>query len=74
VNERILYRTGSRKVTATEGGWCKERSKVGQSAGKTDGEKAAFVSIRKFEVIETGRVTRIFNRGVSIRIFDAFRV
>jgi hypothetical protein len=47
---------------------------VGQSAGKTDGEKAAFVPIRKFEVIEIGRVTRILNRGVSIRIFDVFRV
>jgi len=73
VNSRILYRTGSRKVTVTVGGRYKPRSSLGQSLGKTDRQKAIFVSIRKFEVIETGRVTRISNRGVSIRIFDALR-
>ena len=73
VNSRILYRTGGRKVTAAVGGWYKSQSNLGQSLGKTDGQKAIFVSIRKFEVIESGRVTRISNRGVSIRIFDAFR-
>jgi hypothetical protein len=38
-----------------------------------DGQKATFVTIRKFEVVETGRVIGISNRGVTIRIFDAFR-
>ena len=73
MNSRILYRTRRRKVTATEGEWDKAWSSVGQSLGKTDRQKAVFVSIRKFEVIEIGRVARIFNRGVSIKIFDAFR-
>ncbi len=36
-----------------------------------DRQKATFVTIRKFEVIETGRVIGISNRGVTIRIFDA---
>jgi hypothetical protein len=38
-----------------------------------DGQKATFVTIRKFEVVEIGRVIGISNRGVTIRIFDAFR-
>ena len=37
------------------------------------GPKATFVTIIKFEVVESGRVIRISNRGVTIRIFDAFR-
>ena len=74
VNDRILYRTRSRKVTATAGGWCKAWSDMGQSLGKMDRQKAIFVPIIKFEVIETGRVTRISNRGVSIRIFDVLWV
>jgi hypothetical protein len=35
------------------------------------GQKATFVTIRKFEAVETGRVIGISNRGVTIRIFDA---
>jgi len=63
VNSRILYRTGRGKVTVTgKGGYC-----------KTDRGKVRFVTIRKFEVIETGRVIWISNRGVTIRIFGALR-
>ena len=36
-----------------------------------DGPKATFATIRKFEVVESGRVIRISNRGVTIRIFEA---
>ncbi len=36
-----------------------------------DRGKATFVTIRKFEVVETGRVIGISNRGVTIRNFDA---
>jgi hypothetical protein len=69
VNSSILYRTRSRKVTATAG-CCEEN---GRGHFKMDGQKATFVTIRKFEVVESVRVIRIVNRGVTIRIFDAFR-
>jgi hypothetical protein len=38
-----------------------------------DGQKATLVTIRKLEVVESGRVIRISNRGVTIRMFDAFQ-
>lgn len=63
MNNGILYRRGSWKVTAAAGN--------GREHFKMDRQKATFVTIRKFEVIETGRVIGISNRGVTIRIFDA---
>jgi hypothetical protein len=57
-------------------GCCHENSQEhsqenGREHRKMDRGKATFVTIRKFEVVETGRVIGIFNRGVTIRNFDA---
>jgi hypothetical protein len=70
VSSRILYRTRNRKVTATAGR-CQEHSQEnGREHCKMDRGKVTFVTIRKFEVVETGRVIGISNRGVTIRILD----
>ena len=73
MNSSILYRTRSRNVTATADR-CQENSQEkGREHFKMDRGKVTFVTIRKFGVVETGRVIGISNRGVTIRIFDAFR-
>jgi hypothetical protein len=71
VNSRILYRTRSRKVTATAGRCHGQSQENGREHCKMDRGKVTFVTIRKLELVETGRVIGIFNRGVTIRIFDA---